>query len=174
MHNGPIVISGDGAKIFHTHEAWHNHCAENKIKDPFKLIRDIENEYHHYKELYDENGHHRGTQIIIDDPTKEQQERLKRAKEYRENYMISREIWEGKYIFKNFGYNVLSKFAQQHQQGETAPSYDKAFHEWYKTVYPCESAEKQCAFSCPVFHNCPYREQGVYRNDTDYSVLFDE
>lgn len=161
MNSENIILNEDSSKIFWAHEAWQNYCIKNKIQDPFKLIRDIEDEYHHYKEIFDEKGHHKGTEITIDDPTEEQQKRLKKAKEYRDSYMISREIWKGKYIFKNFGYNILSKFAQTHSLSETAPSYDKAFHQWHRTIHPCDGADGQCSFACPIFYNCALRDQGA-------------
>ena len=41
------------ANLFAAHEAWDRHCIKNNIKDPFKALEDLRNEYieyHHYPE----------------------------------------------------------------------------------------------------------------------------
>ena len=176
MKNKPIIISGDGAKIFAAHEAWQDYCIKTHTEDPWKLMRDCENQINKSWDEINEKGH-KITHIEFhskDEWPENLRKKYNDLKKYRDSYMISREIWEGKYILKNFGYNVLTKFAQTHSSSETAPSYDKAFHEWFKKVYPCEGVEKQCNFACPVFNNCPYRDQGIYRNDVNYNALWEK
>lgn len=171
-----MVLSETGSKFFVTHEAWYDYCQENNIKDPWVLMRTCEDKVNkHWQEINDK-GHTVWYAEIHskDEWPAEILEEYNKLKNYRDQYMCDREIWEGEYILKNFGYDVLIKFAQTHSQGETAPSYDKAFHEWFAKVYPCEGAEKQCSFACPVFNNCPYRDQGIYRNDVNYSVLWEK
>lgn len=104
-----------------------------------------------------------------DGPNEDQKRRLKECHQYRDEYMAEREKWVGNYLFKNFGYNALTNFAQTHSQEKTASSYDRAFYDWLKKLYPCEGADKQCNFACPVFNNCPYQEQGIYRSGVNYS-----
>ena len=172
MKHGPIVLTEQGSNTFWAYDAWKMHCVKEHIQDPWKLEEKIRNEFtHHYKTI-DEKGYD-VWHIDYDEPTEDQKERLKKAHEYRDEYMAEREKWVGNYLFENFGYNTLSKFAQTHVQGKTAPSYDRAFNNWYAKVYPCEGADKQCNFACPVFNSCPYQEQGIYRNDVDYSAKWD-
>ena len=176
MNHGPIVLTEDGSNIFWAHDAWIDYCRKTGIEDPWQLMRECEEKVNkHWKEI-DENGH---TIWHADIHSKDEwpediRKEYKQLETYRDAYMIKREMWEGEYILKKFGYNTLIKFAQTHSQGETAPPYDRAFHEWFEKVYPCEGLEKQCNFACPVFNNCPYQEQGIYRNNVDYSAKWED
>lgn len=156
MDHGTLIIGKEGSRIFWAQDAWRNYCAIKHIVDPFELIRKIKDEYHHYQELYDEDGHWRGTQVTIDDPTEDQLERIKEAEIYRDKYMADREIWVGKYLLKKYGYDTLSNFAQSHRQGESAQSYDKAFYEWFRTVLPCDGSKGDCSIFCPHFDSCDF------------------
>ncbi len=158
-----ITLSESGTHIFSAHNAWREHCIKCGITDPWKMEREIEDEYtHHGEEII--NGVKAMT-ISYDEPTEEQKKRLRECHEYRDEYMCDREKWIGDYIFKNFGYNDLTIFAQSHSKRKSALKCDKVFWQWFKTIYPCEGKEGQCTFSCPVFHNCPYYEQGIYRKN---------
>lgn len=170
-----MVLSETGSKFFITHEAWHDYCEENKIADPWVLIRECESKINkHWKEI-DKNGHTIWHMEIYskDEWPEDLREEYNKLVKYRDQYMCDREVWEGEYMLKNFGYDLLTKFAQTHSRGETASQQDRAFYEWYEQVHPCEGADKQCNFACPVFNNCPYRDQGVYRNNVNYDALWE-
>ena len=100
------------SEIFQAYEAWHIHCIKEKIKDPWELIDKINDEFTEYKNLVNKCNKWIGTEIKIKEPTPEQVKKLNDAKIYRDNYLIMRELWVGNYILENFGYNILSIFAQ--------------------------------------------------------------
>ena len=173
MSNGPIVLTEDGSNIFWAHEAWHDYCSDHNIKDPWVLMRKCENKINKtWKEINDKG--HEITHIDFHPKNEWPADILKEYQElekYRDQYMCDREIWEGKYILKNFGYNTLIKFAQTHSKSKTASKSDKAFNDWFAKIYPCEGKERQCNFACPVFNNCPYHEQGIYRSGVDFQAV---
>ena len=149
MRHSQIVLSEDDSKIFEAHEAWEYHVIKDGIKDVFKELEKLHDEYTHY--YHNDNGN---TIIIIDDMTEEQKIREKELKEYRNEFMAEREIWMGQYILNTYGYDTLITFAQSHHQGETAEIYDRKFWEWFKHVLSCESKDGQCFIFCPNFNNC--------------------
>jgi len=149
MGKGPVVLSGDNFKIFKAYEAWENHVIKDNIKDAFKELEKLHDEYTHYH--CNDNG---SITIIINNMTDEQKNRKKELEEYRSEFMIEREIWTGQYILNTYGYNTLTTFAQSHRQGETAEIYDRKFWEWFEHVIPCEGKDGQCLIFCPNFNNC--------------------
>ena len=161
MDTGPIILTEQGSRVFWAYDAWHEHCIKNNIADPWKMEEKIRDEYSKFEEYIDENGY-KAWHLNYETPTEDQVRRLKECHEYRDEYMIAREEWVANYLFKNFGYNALTTFAQTHLSEE---SRNKIF----KRIYPCEGAEKQCNFACPIFNNCPYQKQGIYRSGVDYS-----
>lgn len=126
--------------VLEAEEAWHDYCMIYDIENPWQKIREIQ------KEINNQSYN-----IRIDN---DYQEQLKQAKIYRDQYMCNREIWKGVYIFKNFGYDALIKFAQLHSKDETALSCDVAFWRWFEQINPCDGAEGQCSFECINFNNC--------------------
>jgi len=149
MGNGPIVLSGDNFKIFKAYEAWENHVIKDNIKDAFKELGKLHDEYTYYH-----HNDNKSTAIIIDDMTDEQKARQKELEEYRSEFMAKREIWTGQYILDTYGYNTLTTFAQSHRQGETAEIYDRKFWEWFEHVLPCEGKDGQCQIFCPNSQEC--------------------
>ena len=136
------------ANLFTAHEAWDRYCIENKIKDPWKLIDSIKNEYTTYQSQDDGS-----TLIIINDPTPEQKERLRNAEYYRDNYIEDRRLWMAKYVLENYGYDELISFAQMHSGGgKSGPPSD--FAVWLNSVKPCEGKDGQCQIFCPIFQEC--------------------
>ena len=153
MNHGPVVLSETGSKLFWAHEAWHDHCLKNNIANPWKLMRECEDKVNkHWKEV-NEKGHTIWYAEIRskDEWPEEILNEYKKLEAYRDQYMCDREIWEGQYILENYGYDTLITFAQTHRQDETAPPYDRAFHEWFKHVKPCEGADGQCHIACELF-----------------------
>lgn len=130
------------------YSAWDDYCRENNIEDPWELIDSIESEYTTYQSQ--ENG---GTLIIVNDPTPEQEKRLRNAKYYRDNYIQDRRLWVAKYILENYGYNELINFVQVDSGGgKSGPPSD--FAVWLSSVKPCEGKDGQCQMFCPNFNNC--------------------
>ena len=148
-----MVLSKTGSQIFIAYNEWQKYCKENNIEDPWHLERKIEKEYIHYKKE-NINGMEVDA-IYYDDPTEEQKQRLNECHKYRDKYIKDRDIWVGKYILKNFGYNTLSIFAQTQGQEETA------FHNWFTQIEPCEGNEQQCNMFCLKFTECPYRGDSI-------------
>lgn len=130
------------------YSAWDDYCRENNIEDPWELIDSIESEYTTYQSQ--DNG---GTLIIVNDPTLEQEKRLRNAKYYRDNYIQDRRLWVAKYILENYGYNELINFVQVDSGGgKSGPPSD--FAVWLSSVKPCEGKDGQCQMFCPNFNNC--------------------
>lgn len=130
------------------YSAWDDYCRENNIEDPWELIDSIESEYTTYQSQ--NNG---GTLIIVNDPTPEQEKRLRNAKYYRDNYIQDRRLWVAKYILENYGYNELINFVQVDSGGgRSGPPSD--FAVWLSSVKPCEGKNGQCQMFCPNFNNC--------------------
>lgn len=150
MRHGPIILSEDGSKIFHAHEAWEQHVVKKGIKDAFKELEKLRHEYTHYHN----NDDGLGFTITIDDMTEEQKIREKELKKYRDEFMAEREIWTGQFILNNYGYNTLTTFAQSHSKSETAQFYDRKFWEWFDRILPCDGHEGQCLIYCPNFGKC--------------------
>ena len=150
--------------FFQVDHAWQQHCIDQNIKDPWVLMNQCENKVNkHWKEIDD-----KGNEVwCIDFHLKEEWppellEEYNQLKLYRDQYLCDREIWEGEYILENFGYDALIEFAQMHRLSETAPAYNRAFHEWYHNVRPCEGKEGQCNLLCLMFgNNCPYQESSI-------------
>lgn len=88
-----MTIGQDGAINFEAHEAWWQYCADIERADPWKLIRDLEDEYiiHIYndKEWY----------IKMNEPNDEQKARMKDLLKYRDEYMCERNVWQGQCAF---------------------------------------------------------------------------
>ena len=153
-----MVLSEQGTKLLLAHEAWKKYCEQENIEDPWQLMEQCEEKINKHWTEIDENGHtiwHYETHSFDEWP-KELQEEYNHLKKYRNQYMITREIWEGDYIFKNFDYDTLTFFAQTHGPEETA------FWQWYAQLHPCESADGQCLFSCPIFQTCALKTQGQF------------
>ena len=130
------------------YSAWDDYCRENNIEDPWELIDSIESEYTTYQSQ--DNG---GTLIIVNDPTPEQEKRLRNAKYYRDNYIQDRRLWVAKYILENYGYDELINFVQLDSGGgQSGPPSDFAI--WLSSVKPCEGKNGQCQMFCPNFNNC--------------------
>ena len=151
--HGPIIISGVGAKIFDAHEAWEIYRAKNKIENPFLSLLDLYSKVNPSKTEYDENNYPY-TSISFhgyDEWSDEDKKEYDRIVNYRKQYMIDRDIWEGKYLLDNYGYNVLSIFAQDH-------SKESAFQEWFSTIRPCDGNKGSCSIYCEYFNNCNLKE----------------
>ena len=141
-----MVLSKHGSRTFLAYDAWHQHCAKEKIKDPWEWEQEIESEYKHYKEENIDGSIVYTIECEL--PTEDQKQRLLECHKYRDQYMIDRELWVGKYILKNFGYNELTIFAQaQCKEGS-------AFQEWFAHIRPCDGADEQCSFDCAHFSEC--------------------
>lgn len=133
------------ANLFAAHEAWERYCIQNKIKDPFKALEDLRNEYieyHFHPESY-------STDIIINDMTEEQKNREIQLKKERDEYLKDRELFVGQFLLKYYGYNELSNFAQSHPS-----EYSIKLQGWFQTVKPCEGKDGQCQIFCPIFQEC--------------------
>ncbi len=135
------------ANLFAAHEAWDRYCIQNKIKDPFKALEDLRNEYTEYHH-YPEKGLFSG-EIIIHDMTEEQKNREIQLKKERDEYIKDRELFVGQFLLKNYGYSELSNFAQSHPS-----EYSSKLQEWFQTVKPCEGKGGQCQIFCPIFQEC--------------------
>lgn len=147
----------NGTINFEAHEAWRQYCEDVGRADPWKLIRDLEDEYiiHIYndKEWY----------VKMNEPNDEQKARMKDLLKYRDEYMCERDVWEGQYIFDNYGYAQAEKYVNLHTRYTENEPYSIAVRQWFNNLRPCASTEGQCAFSCPVFQTCPYKAQEVYK-----------
>lgn len=133
------------ANLFAAHKAWDRYCRENKIKDPFKALEDLRNEYteyHFHPESYK-------TDIIINNMTEEQKNREIELKKECDEYLKDRDLFVGQFLLKNYGYNELSNFAQSHHY-----EFSSKLQEWFQTVTPCEGKNGQCLIFCPNFYNC--------------------
>ena len=153
MNYGPIILTEQGSRVFYAYDNWHNYCRENNIADPWQLEEKIRDEYTRHYETFDEHGMRIG-HIEWDEPTEDQKQRLAECHKYRDQYMIDREEWVANFLFKNFGYDTLSNFAQTHLPEE---SRNKIFG----SIKPCEGPQGQCAFDCPIFNNCPEAQMGI-------------
>lgn len=135
--------------LFAAYKAWDEYCRENKIKDPFKALEDLRNEYTEY---YFQPESYR-TDIIISDMTEEQKIREIQLKKDRDNYIQDRRLWVAKYILENYGYDELINFAQNHSgAGQSGPPSD--FAVWLNSIRPCEGKNGECSIFCPDFNNC--------------------
>ena len=99
--------------------------------------------------LRDEKGKYLGMSIKYDEPTEDQIQRLNDCYKYRDEYITMRELWVGRYLLKNFGYDALSIFAQAHSQ-------ERALQEWFAQIKPCEGAEGQCSMNCSNWAVCAF------------------
>ena len=133
------------ANLFAAYEAWDRYCIKNKIKDPFKALEDLRNEYIEY---YFHPKLHR-TDIIINDMTEEQKNKEIQLKKERDEYLKDRELFVGQFLLNNYGYNELSNFAQSHPSESSSK-----LREWFQTVKPCEGKDSQCQIFCPIFYEC--------------------
>ena len=133
------------ANLFAAHEAWDEYCRENKIRDPFKALEDLRNEYTEYYYIPELHS----TNIIISDMTEEQKNREIQLKKERDEYIKDRELFVGQFLLKNYGYNELSSFAQSHHYENSTK-----LQEWFQTVKPCEGKDGQCRMFCPIFFDC--------------------
>lgn len=151
-----MTLSENGSKIFSAQMAWQDYCYKHHIEDPWKLLRNCENKINKHWSEIDEHGHTIWKAQIynINEWPQDIQNEYNKLIEYRDQYMCDREIWEGKYILKNFGYDVLSIFAQAHSQEETALKCDRAFWDWFAHINSCEGANGQCAIFCEHIGNC--------------------
>lgn len=152
-----MTIGRDGTINFEAHEAWHEYCINNNKPDPWKLIRDLENEY--IIRTYNDKE----WRIEMNEPNDIQKARMEDLLKYRDEYMCDRDVWEGQYIFDNYGYEQVKKYVNLHTQYTENEPYSIAVRQWFNNLRPCISAEGQCSFACPVFNTCPYQEQGIYK-----------
>lgn len=155
-----IELTEKGSQIFKAHEAWQEYCRNNKIKDPWVLLQNCENKVNRHWQEFDEKGHLIWHADIYskDEWPKDVLEEYNNLEKYRDQYMIDREVWTGQYILKNFGYDTLKTFAQTHCRTKTALDSDKAFNKWFAQIRPCDGAEGQCNFSCPIFYSCAVKD----------------
>lgn len=129
---------------WNAYNEWLTFCCINRIPNPFEMLDELRAEYTEYNKL--ENG---AVQVIIHDMSEEQKNRQKELEKYRDWYIEEREFFKGRFLFKNYGYNALSNFAQWH------PSQNcTALQEWYRNVRPCEGGDGQCLMFCPIFNEC--------------------
>jgi hypothetical protein len=135
------------ANLFAAHEAWDRYCIKNNIRDPFKALEDLRDEYTEYHH-HPEKGLFSG-EIIIHDMTEEQKIREIQLKKERDEYIKDRELFVGQFLLKNYGYNELSNFAQSHHY-----EFNGKLQEWFQTVKPCEGKDGQCQIFCPIFQEC--------------------
>lgn len=131
--------------LFAAYEAWDEYCRENKIKDPFKALEDLRNEYTEYYYIPESYS----TNIIISDMTEEQKNREIQLKKECDEYIKDRELFVGQFLLKNYGYNELSSFAQSHHYENSTK-----LQEWFQTAKPCEGKDDQCQMFCPIFFDC--------------------
>lgn len=143
-----MIIGNDGAINFEAHDAWQEHCMQIGKKDPWKLIKDLENEYI--------NHIHNGKEwrIEINDPNEEQKSRMKELIKYRDSYMCERNVWQGQYIFDHYGYEQAEKYVNLNTRYTENEPYSIAVRQWFNKLRPCEGKEGQCNFICPYFENC--------------------
>ena len=154
-----MTIGRDGAINFEAHEAWQQYCADVGRADPWVLIRNLEDEY--TIRTYNDKE----WRIEMNEPNDEQKARMKDLLKYRDDYMCERDVWEGQYIFDNYGYAQAEKYVNLNTRFTENEPYSIAVRQWFNNLWPCASAEGQCAFSCPVFQTCPYKAQGIYKQE---------
>ena len=130
--------------LFDAHNAWDIYCIKNNIKDPFKALEDLRNEYTEYYWYPNGNG-----EIKIHNMSEEQKIREIQLKKERDEYIKDRELFVGQFLLKKYGYSELSNFAQSHPSENSIK-----LQEWFKTVKPCEGKDGQCQIFCPIFGNC--------------------
>lgn len=152
-----MIIGRDGAINFEAHEAWQQYCADVGRADPWVLIRNLEDEY--TIRTYNDKE----WRIEMNEPNDKQKARMKDLLKYRDDYMCERDVWEGQYIFDNYGYAQAEKYVNLNTRFTENEPYSIAIRQWFNNLRPCASAEGQCAFSCPVFQTCPYKAQGIYK-----------
>ena len=144
-----IHVSEFGSHCLEANDAWENYLLKNNICNPINeqwKLRDMVTTYR------EENG---TTFIEKRDFTEEEQERYNQLSSEINKFLSNKEIWVGNYLFKNFGYDDLIKFAQTHLTDKTA------FQKWLGQQIPCEGITGQCdMLACPVFNNCP-KTQGI-------------
>lgn len=155
-----MVIGRDGAINFEANEAWNEYCADVGRANPWKLIRGLEDEYiihtHNDKEW----------RIEMNEPNDEQKARMEDLLKYRDEYMCERDVWQGQYVFDNYGYAQAEKYVDLHTRYTENEPYSIAVRQWFNNLRPCAGAERQCSFVCPVFQTCPYKEQGIYKQES--------
>ena len=153
-----MTLTENGSKIFWVYVAWHDYCQENNIQDPWKWMRECEGKVNKHWTETDEQGHTKWFSEFhsLEEWPNDIREEYKQAIAYRDQYMIDREIWEGKHILKEYDYALLEHFYKMHR---TDAPYDVAFRKWFDTVKPCESQEGQCNIFCSQFTSCEYREE---------------
>ena len=152
---------------FDVQDAWMYFCEQNNKPDPWHLIKELEDEYTHYDTDCDNQGRVISWNIQVNDQTEEQKERMRELIKYRDEYMCERDVWKGQYIFENYGYVEAEKYVNLNTRFTENEPYAIAVRRWFNNLHPCESKEGQCSFICPVFQTCPYKEQGVYRNEVE-------
>ena len=133
------------ANLFAAHEAWDRYCIKNKIKNPFKALEDLRNEYIEY--YFHPESH--STDIIINNMTEEQKNREIQLKKERDEYIKDRELFVGQFLLNHYGYNELSNFAQSHPS-----EYSIKLQQWFQNVKPCKGKNGQCQIFCPIFQKC--------------------
>lgn len=148
-----MTLTENGSKIFLTHEAWQEHCAENNIVDPWTWMRQCEDKINKHWVETNNKGHtiwHYESHSQDEWP-EELLKEYNQAKEYRSKYMVMREIWEGQYILEEYGYELLESFYKTHN---TDAIQDVEFRKWFDTVKPCQGQEGQCNIFCANFIDC--------------------
>lgn len=148
-----MTLTENGSKIFLTHEAWQEYCAENNIVDPWTWMRQCEDKINKHWVETNDKGHtiwHYESHSQDEWP-EELLKEYNQAKEYRSEYMTMREIWEGQYILEEYGYELLENFYKIHN---TDAIWDVKFRKWFDTIEPCRGQERQCNIFCPQFNSC--------------------
>lgn len=130
-----IVIGRDGVINLEAYEAWHEYCINNNKPDPWKLIRDLENEYiiHTYND--------KEWCIEMNEPNDIQKARMEDLLKYRDEYMCERDVWQGQYIFDNYGYEQTKKYVDLKIQYTENEPYSIAVCQWFNNLRPCAGAE---------------------------------
>lgn len=85
------------------------------------------------------------------DPFQVYGEKYKTFKQYKKIYTATKNLWVGNYLLQNFGYDVLSNFAQTH-------SSDEALLTWFNAVHPCDGFNGRCSIFCSIFGTCDFKE----------------
>lgn len=163
-----LILDNYSNAIFSAEEAWYEHCKENNIEDPVQKLIELEEEKEQITEMEDaveeapamaeecfENRidyyePQRG-RAYRQDPFQAYGEKYKAFKQYKKIYSATKNLWIGNYLLQNFGYDVLSNFAQTH-------SSDEALLTWFNAVHPCDGFNGQCSIFCSIFGTCDFKE----------------
>ena len=92
----------------------------------------------------------------MNEPNDEQKAKMKDLLKYRDEYMCERDVWQGQYIFDNYGYEQAKKYVDLNTRYTENKPYSIATLQWFNNLRPCDGKERQCSFICPSFYNCKY------------------